>query len=117
MTETSERWIYHILPSKDWEAAKQLGIYTPQSLDAEGFIHCSMHDQVLRSANLYFSGQSELLVLTIDSKLVREALRFEDTVGAGQLFPHIYSALNLDAVARVQSLEQDHQGVFVWAAS
>jgi uncharacterized protein (DUF952 family) len=50
----------------------------------------------------YFEGKSNLLVLTIDPLKVNPEIRFEDLQGEGQLFPHIYGDLNLDAVVKVE---------------
>lgn len=105
--------IYHILPAADWAAAQRAGVYSPASLAAEGFIHCSKVDQVVRSAQLYFAGQQELQRLCIASEKVRAEIRYEDLLGAGQQFPHIYGPLNLDAVVEVSTLAQNHAGEFV----
>lgn len=113
MTKPSEKWIYHILPAKVWEEAQKEGVYTPLSLETEGFIHCSKINQVLRSANRYYSGQSDLLVLVIDPDAVQAVLRYEDLVGAGQLFPHVHGALNLDAVVGMRCLEARNDGSFI----
>ncbi len=41
----------------------------PPSLDAEGFIHCStIAHQAIETANLYYRGQHDLLVLRIDER-------------------------------------------------
>ena len=80
---------YHILPRSDWAAAQAAGKYTPDSLDEEGFIHCSKVHQVLRSANAYFKGQTDLLLLCIASEKIKAEVRYEDSTGSGELFPHI----------------------------
>jgi uncharacterized protein (DUF952 family) len=38
------------------------GIYRGDTLESEGFIHCSLLDQVTRTASRYFTGQEGLLL-------------------------------------------------------
>ena len=104
--------IYHILPKEDWAKARAAGIYEPESLPTEGFIHCSTVNQVIGSANAFFKGQTDLLLLTIDPEKVRAEVRYEDLAGEGLDFPHIYGPLNLDAVLKVSHLGQNQDGTF-----
>jgi len=100
-------FIYHILPRSDWAKAQASGIYEPESLTTEGFIHCSLSDQVIRVANAYYAGQKDLLLLRIDmGKLVHE-VRYEDLLDEGECFPHIYGELNLSAVTAICPLGSD----------
>ena len=108
------RVIYHILPREDWQKAHRDGIYTPHSLETEGFIHCSEINQVIRVANAYFAGASDLCILCIAVKEVLPEIRYEGlTMEDASGFPHIYGPLNLDAVKAVSRFEQDAQGEFV----
>lgn len=102
--------IYHILPAEDWEKAQDAGIYSPENMESEGFIHCSRIDQVERTFRVHFSGQEGLLLLCIAVEEVGAEIRDEDLYGAGQTFPHIYGPLNLDAVVGVSSLTQNQDG-------
>ncbi len=91
--------IFHITARTDWDAARQLGEYCADSLDDEGFIHASTQEQVLRTANRFYHGQNGLVLLEIDAAKVQADIRYEDLSGEGMLFPHIYGALNVDAVS------------------
>jgi uncharacterized protein (DUF952 family) len=42
--------IYHICGGDAWKDAQSSGAYRPESVEREGFIHCSFYDQVLDSA-------------------------------------------------------------------
>jgi uncharacterized protein (DUF952 family) len=106
------RVIYHILPREDWQTAQREGIYAPVSLGTGGFIHCSKVDQVTHVANSYFEGRDDLLLLGISSDKVNVEIRYEDLLGEGMLFPHIYGPLNLDAVVNVSKLKKDERGKF-----
>jgi uncharacterized protein (DUF952 family) len=95
--------ILHILKRAEWEDARRRGDYRPPSLDAEGFIHCSTVDQVLDTANLFFTAVNDLLLLRIDESKLRAQLKYEAPVVTGDArpqtaFPHLYGPLNLDAV-------------------
>ena len=107
--------IYHILPKKDWEEAQRMGVYAPASMETEGFIHCSEVHQVVRVANAYYSGESELYLLCIAVDKVEPEIRFENPIEGGELFPHIYGPLTLDAVAAASPLDKDDEGHFVFS--
>jgi uncharacterized protein (DUF952 family) len=106
-------YILHATLRTSWSAAQETGAYTVDSLAAEGFIHCSKPDQVLRVANLLFAGQQGLVLLVIDPVRLTSELRWEPGVDlATELFPHLYGPLNLDAVVDVLDFEPDTQGRF-----
>jgi len=95
--------ILHILRLSEWEEALRLGTYRPPSLTAEGFIHCSTVNQVIDTANAFFRGTPDLLLLRIDERKLAWPLKFEAPATPGdsrprESFPHIYGPLNLDAV-------------------
>lgn len=108
-----EKFVYHILPQAAWDLAQQKGNYAPSSIQTEGFIHCSMFTQVIGSANLFFKGQSDLLLLQIAADQLQATLVYENTMGGNELFPHLYGTLNLGAVIHVYTMETDNNGLFV----
>jgi uncharacterized protein (DUF952 family) len=108
--------ILHITPATQWQQAKQARIYRCDSLDVEGFIHCSTPEQIVAVANRFFSGQTGLLLLCINSERVQAEIRYEE-IETGERFPHIYGALNLDAVERVLPFEPDASGNFTLPAA
>jgi len=110
--------IYHIASRKAWREAQQRGDYRVESLETEGFIHCSTDTQVLPVAEKYYPGQRGLLLLMIDPARLSSDLRWEPPSGAapppgvpaGELFPHIYGPVNLDAIVKVFDLETNPDG-------
>ena len=112
--------IVHICKHQDWDAAQENGTYTSDSLSESGFIHCSRPEQVVSVANEFYSKQAGLVLLWIDPGQVKAEIRWEPPVGlslAGNqppadVFPHIYGALNLDAVISVSGFSTDGDGVF-----
>ena len=104
--------VYHILPRADWEQAQKEGIYRPASLGNEGFIHCSRGEQVLAVARNFYRDQADLLLLTIAADRVDGEIRFEDLLGEGKLFPHLYGPLDLRAVVAVDDFGRNDTGAF-----
>ena len=104
--------IFHITKRGEWESAEPAGIYWTPTLASEGFIHCSRSEQVIRTANRLFRGQAGLVLLEIDTRRVSAEIRYENCEGGQEAFPHIYGALNLDAVVRVLAFEPGEDGSF-----
>jgi uncharacterized protein (DUF952 family) len=103
--------ILHITQLQAWETAKNLGTYRSNTLDTEGFMHCSTNAQVIGSANRFFKNQKDLVILIIDVDLVQAEIRYEGAV-ASNLFPHIYGELNLDAVIQAIDFDSAENGEF-----
>ena len=103
--------IYHITPRADWEAAQRAGIYRADTLETQGFIHCSTGAQVINTANVWFPGQQNLLLLEIDPRQAGAEIRYEGLAGV-EMFPHLYGPLPLAAVTRILRLEPDAEGKF-----
>ena len=104
--------ILHITTAAEWQAAQAAGSYQADSLASEGFIHCSMAQQVVATANAIFPGRAGLLLLAIDAARRTAPLRYEDCYETGQQFPHIYGPLNLDAVVAVHDFPPTPAGSF-----
>jgi len=103
--------IFRIAPREEWERSRQDGAYRADTLETEGFIHCSTHEQLVWVANMFFRGQRGLVLLCIDPSRLRVEVRYEDTEG-GEQFPHIYGPLHVEAVVRVLEFEPGEDGEF-----
>lgn len=104
--------ILHITTRPQWEQAKQAGIYRGDTLDVEGFIHCSTPSQVITVANALFKGRHDLVLLCIDPHQVQAEIRYEGPEG-GEQYPHIYGPLQMDAVVQVFDFKPEAEGQFV----
>lgn len=93
--------IYHVTTLAEWQNALEQGFYEASSLPIEGFIHCSKEEQVAGVLERYFAGVDELVKLVIDTTKLTNPLKYELAPSVNQEFPHIYGALNLDAVIEV----------------
>jgi uncharacterized protein (DUF952 family) len=88
------RLLYKILPRADWLAAVGAGIYRGSPLDLkDGFIHLSSGTQAKRTAELHFSGQTDLMLVALDEASLAQSLKWEASRG-GDLFPHIYGTFD-----------------------
>ena len=96
--------IYHVTTGSLWENAQQQGFYEAPSLKEEGFIHCSEEHQVKGVLERYYQGQQNLVKLVIDSDKLKSDFIFEWSPSTKDTFPHIYGAVNLDAIVEVQSI-------------
>jgi uncharacterized protein (DUF952 family) len=104
--------ILHIAKRSDWTEAQSIGSYKADSLETEGFIHCSTPDQVVAVANFIFHGERDLVLLGIDAGKVVAEIRFENLEGGDTLYPHIYGPLNVDAVTQVVDFDSLQDGTF-----
>ena len=96
--------IYHLTPESDWESARLTPDLRPESLAAEGFIHCSQdEDQMLGVANRLFGGRNDMLALDVDTARLTSPVKYEHSRSGG-LYPHIYGPLSTEAVLRVRPL-------------
>jgi uncharacterized protein (DUF952 family) len=106
--------IYHITSKQDWASAQEQGEYTAPSLQTEGFIHCSTAAQVVHVANAFYRGRTDLVLLQLDESRIKPEVKWEapagpaaENVSESDSFPHIYGAINLDAVASVLDFQPD----------
>jgi len=102
--------IYKICPAALWRDAERAGVFRGSEVDIrDGFIHFSTAAQALETAAKYFSGQSDLLLLYVDTASLGDKLKWEPSRG-GALFPHLYGELDLVAVTRADPLPLGSDG-------
>lgn len=102
--------IYKIVSADLWQAAENNGIFDGAGIDlADGYIHFSTAAQARRTAELYFHGHQNLLLVAVDGASLGEALKYEASRG-GDLFPHLYGPLPLTSVLSVRPLPLDADG-------
>ena len=114
---------YHITSRAAVDAARQSGEYRAESLTGQGFIHFSQIFQILGVTNAFYVGQTDLVILAVDVSRLKAELKFEDPSHPGpagsaplpdanSLFPHLYGALNLDAIDKVVDFPAGVDGSF-----
>ncbi|MBI3343203.1 DUF952 domain-containing protein [Candidatus Gottesmanbacteria bacterium] len=108
----SDMTIYHLVRKDTWGMYQKDVFYSPPSLEREGFIHCSIKEQVLTTANRRFTGAKDLLLMVIDTINVPSKIVFEDLRGTGEKHPHIYGKLPLSAIQTILPLLPNAEGIF-----
>jgi uncharacterized protein (DUF952 family) len=104
--------IYHLAEPADW--ARSIDTYSPPSIDEEGFVHCSTANQLPAMARANYLDHNGLILLTIDPEgLDDETLVYEDLLGVGEQYPHVYGPLPTSAVIRTDPY-LDHLEEGLW---
>jgi uncharacterized protein (DUF952 family) len=112
--DDAPEYIYNLCRAADWEAAKTKGIYEGSADDhRDGFIHFSTGAQVAKSAAKHRAGQSNVLLLTVPARSLGAELAWEPS-REGELFPHLYGPLPIDAVERVDELPLSAEGKHIF---
>jgi uncharacterized protein (DUF952 family) len=103
--------LVRITECSSWEQAQSLGMFFGE-LETDGFIHLSNPNQVVRVANAVYANEPNLVLLVIDRARVLGEIRDEDLNDLGEEFPHLYAALNLDAVTEILEFPVRPDGTF-----
>ena len=110
----SDKLIYHLVRRADWLVATEKDSYTGTGDDLrDGFLHFSTREQVAESAARHRAGISDLLLIGVDPGALGDALKWEPSRG-GQLFPHLFGDLPMNAVARIEDLPLGDKGDHVF---
>lgn len=105
--------IYKILADAAYDAAKSEGRFMGTSDDLrDGFIHLSAAHQVAGTLAKHYPGQGDLLLVAVDADALGPALKWEESRG-GDLFPHLYGPLPLEAILSIEQLDLDEDSVHV----
>ncbi|MBV2186942.1 MAG: DUF952 domain-containing protein [Rhizobium sp.] len=109
-----DRIIYKIVPRELWQRARDEGVFRGAAIDLnDGYIHFSTAVQAVETAARHFADVEDLLLVAVDAASLGEALRFEPSRG-GDLFPHLYANLPLDAVLWEKPLPLGAGGLHVF---
>src|SRR4029450_7241493 len=77
--------VYKIVAADLWRAAEDSGVFAGAGIDLnDGFIHLSTGAQARRTAELYFAGQDNLVLVAADDASLGEALQ-DEASPAGEL--------------------------------
>lgn len=106
--------VYKIVPKTLWEKTRETGVFQGAAIDlADGFIHFSTAAQVRETAARHFAGADDLLLVAVDGAALGDKLVFEPSRG-GDLFPHLYAALDCAAVIWEKPLPLGQDGAHVF---
>lgn len=104
--------IFYLVSRDEWKQNQEAGLYSPASLEEEGFIHCATGQQIQEVANSRFAGREGLLLLVIDVASLESDVKMEPGGSGEEISPHIYGPLNIDAVIDKIKLEPEENGSF-----
>ena len=91
------KFVYKVCTKSEWQEIKNKGQLTGSKKDLEdGFIHFSGEDQVKGTLRKFYPNQKDLILLKVDT-LKLDHLIWEQA-SDGNMFPHLYSILNLSNV-------------------
>ena len=108
--QTQHPFIYKIVQESEWQVATKAGYYVGSTVDQyDGYIHFSTAEQVQETADKHFSGQSNLLIVSVETAELGSQLMWEPS-RSGALFPHLYGALSISAVSNVRPLRLGPSG-------
>jgi uncharacterized protein (DUF952 family) len=95
---SSMNLIFKIVSSTEWRAAETSGVFGGAAADrADGYIHFSTAAQAPETAQKWFAGRDDLMLVAVDADALGAQLRWEPSRG-GALFPHLYGELPLTAM-------------------
>jgi len=109
-SELTDPFIYLLSSEKEYKQALSKGVFVRDSIQEEGFIHASPKNQLTRVANKYYKETINPLILVVDVKKVSVEVKWEPA--AGSFYPHIYGALNTDAIIEFQPIALNEMGEF-----
>ena len=102
--------LFHLALKGDWEQAQDSGTYQWSTrgmrLTEVGFIHCSWQEQVPKTFERFYADAGEIVLLEIDPIRLNSPLR-ADAIPTGDLFPHLYGPLPIEAVRSITPYGSD----------
>jgi uncharacterized protein (DUF952 family) len=106
----SDRIVYKVMSAAELQQMQRDGVFHGSPADiADGYIHLSCGSQVAATLDRHFSGVDGLMLAAVDLSVLGGTVRWEPSRG-GQLFPHIYGLLPVEAVVAVATLERTPDG-------
>ena len=101
---------FKILTAEQMHALEHEGVFAGAPIDlADGYIHLSTAEQAQETLDKHFAGQTGLWLAAVDLEAMGDAVRWEPSRG-GQLFPHLYAPLPLEAVTAYSEVGYEPDG-------
>ena len=98
--------IYRVFFPEDWAAFQEIGLFKGTAHDRrDGFIHFSRANQVRETVAKHYAESDGLVLAMVLTSPIIEALKWERSRG-GDLFPHLYSTLTIEAVPKHWDLKR-----------
>lgn len=105
--------LLHLAVAAEWERARARGTYERSTIDTsleeEGFIHCSFPEQVQATADRYYRGRDDIVLLRVDPDRLDADVVVEEA-RSGDRFPHIYGPIPVEAVTSAEPVPMGPDG-------
>jgi uncharacterized protein (DUF952 family)/GNAT superfamily N-acetyltransferase len=96
--------ILHIARDRQWSDGQAHGEYRGDTLDVEGFIHCSTGRQVRTPWRALFAQERGLVLLLVDESRLGVPVRYESAHPGEDAFPHVYGPIPTAAVTAAEPI-------------
>ena len=111
MSHPKAACVFKVATRAAWDDACRAGRFIGSADDLrDGFIHLSALHQLAATLAKHFKGQTDLVLVTLDTGALGDALRWEPSRD-GDLFPHLYADLPMTAAREVRAIELDSSGM------
>jgi len=105
-----DRIVYKVMSEAEHQQMQRDGVFRGSPVDiADGYIHLSCGSQLAATLDKHFRGAEELILVAVDLWRLGDTVRWEAARG-GELFPHIYGRLPIEAVVSVTPVERATDG-------
>lgn len=110
MNSPAANLVFKLTTQSAWRTALACGHLAPSPDDVrDGYIHLSASHQVGPTADRYFTGVADLMLIAVHTAQLGAALRWEVSRG-GDRFPHLYAPLPVAAAFWVEHVALDAAG-------
>jgi uncharacterized protein (DUF952 family) len=99
--------VYHFADPLAWKHAQNSGIYAPDGLSSEGFIHAATREQIEGVVDRHLRGHGPRIRLTLDCLALSDILQWEWSNASGDLYPHVFGPIPLAAVVESAPFDPD----------
>ena len=105
-------FIFKVIDKEEWQKAKQTGTYGGSEKDIkDGYIHFSEEDQVEETLKKHYPKKENLVLLRVNAFKLEHLLW--EQASNGDMYPHLYSPLNINNVEDEFELVLDEEGMHV----
>tara|TARA_B100001175_G_C19110760_1_gene449632 strand:+ start:245 stop:616 length:372 start_codon:yes stop_codon:yes gene_type:complete len=103
------KFVFKIIDKEEWEKAKQSCTFEGSDVDKkDGFIHFSEEDQVSETLKKHYQNKENLILLKVNAFKLEHLLW--EQVSNGDMYPHLYSPLDIKNVEDEFELSLDDDG-------
>ena len=103
-------FIFKVIDRDDWQKAKKSGTYSGSEKDLkDGYIHFSEEDQVEETLNKHYPKKENLVLLRVNAFKLKDL--FWEQASNGDMYPHLYSSLDIKNVEDEFELSLDDDGI------